>query len=631
MIAGRLRSGYSSGYVASRWRPVTGLKRTLPLLRPYSWVLFFMIVTTFVPVVMELIVPRALRSIIDQGIVPGHMAAIVNGSLLMLGAAVVGAVATLGQGYCRARLSQGLAYDSRNRLFGHIQTFSFANLDRMQTGQLMTRLSSDVDMVRMFFSAGVALLLRALLMIIGSVVLMALIDWRLTLIMAVLLPAAGLVIWAVIRRAQPLFVIVQERLAALNTLVQENLAGVQVVKAFVRERYEIGRFGQANDELMDQNIRVGRLMATAMPALSLLTNLGLVAAIWFGGGDTIGGRLSVGELVAFTNYLMIGMTPLMLLGNIMTMVSRAEASAGRVWEVLDTEPAVKAPHLPHSAPAAAGAVAFSGVSFHYDGPAASDRPPETVAAGDGRGGPGRLGGQNVLDDISFTVRPGRRVALLGATGSGKSSLVNLIPRFYDANRGRVSLDEVDVRQWEPDELRRHFGVVLQDTTLFSGTIRDNIAFGRPTAALEEVMAAARIAQAHDFISALPAGYDSQVEERGANLSGGQKQRLAIARALLVRPAVLILDDATSSVDLATEAKIQQALAESVAGSGEAGPTTFIVAQRISSVLNADLILVLDRGRIAAQGSHQELLAGSPIYREIYESQLGRDGQPEVGQ
>jgi ATP-binding cassette, subfamily B, multidrug efflux pump len=330
-----------------------------------------MLLTTVLPAGMELIVPRALRYVIDQGIAQGNMTAVVRGAVYMMITALVGAAATLGQGYCRAQLSQGLAYDTRNKLFAHIQTLSFANLDRMQTGQLMTRLSSDVDMVRMFFSAGVALLLRAVFMIVGSVALMALIDWQLTLIMVVLLPLAGIVIATVMRLAQPLFVVVQQKLGALNTIVQENLAGVQVVKAFVRERYEIGRFQRFNVDYMEQNIGVGRLMAVALPALTILTNLGIVAVVWFGGRDVINGRLSVGEFVAFTNYLMIGMAPLMLLGNILTMVSRADASAGRMWEVLDTKPVVvgRQPSAtavaPHTSPTLQGAVTFTNVSFDY--------------------------------------------------------------------------------------------------------------------------------------------------------------------------------------------------------------------------------------------------------------------------
>ncbi len=591
---------------------MNALRRIVPFIRPYRWVAFFMLITSMLPVAMELIVPRALRVVIDQGIEPGDMGAIVRGAAVMLGAALVGAAATMGQGYCRAQLSQGLAYDLRNRLFGHIQAFSFANLDQMQTGQLMTRLSSDVDLVRMFFSAGIALLLRALFMILGSLSLMLLIDWRLTLIMAVLLPLAGLVIWTVIRLAQPLFIIVQQRLGALNAIVQENLAGVQVVKAFVRERYEIGRFQRSNLDYRDQNIVVGRLMAFALPTLTLLTNLGIAAVVWFGGRDAISGRLTVGELVAFNSYLMIGMAPFMLLGNILTMVSWAETSAGRMWEILETEPAIKTAATPYATPELQGKVSFSGVTFHYDGsePAGQD-------------GQRRSGGADVLQGISVTVDPGQRVALLGATGSGKSTLVNLIPRFYDASQGQICVDGVDVRCWDPEALRKRIGVVLQQTTLFSGTVRENIAFGRPDASLDQVTHVAKLAQAHDFIMAMPEGYGSWVEERGANLSGGQKQRIAIARALLIGPAILILDDSTSAVDVETEARIRNAL-DQVAGRC----TTFVVAQRINSVLHADLILVLDRGRIAARGTHQELLAESPIYREIYRSQLGNDRRPK---
>jgi ATP-binding cassette subfamily B multidrug efflux pump len=364
---------------------------------------------------------------------------------------------------------------------------------------------------------------------------------------------------------------------------------------------------------MQENIKVGRLMAIALPVLTLLTDLGIVAVVWFGGRDVLGGRLTLGELVAFNSYLMIGMAPLMLLGNVLTMVSRAEASAGRIWEVLDTRPAVKVPADPHKATAIQGRVTFEGVRFRYDGQGNSPGE-ETMPAVD------HLGGRNVLDGITIQVEPGQRVALLGATGSGKSTLVHLIPRFYDANQGRIRIDGVDVRNWDLHALRKRIGVVLQQSVLFSGTIRENIAFGRPDASLDEVIAAAKAAQAHDFIVAMPQGYDSRVEERGANLSGGQKQRVAIARALLISPGILLLDDSTSAVDMETEAKIQAALDHLMAGR-----TTLMIAQRISSVLTADQILVLDRGQVSAQGTHQELLESSPIYREIYRSQMG-DGQ-----
>jgi ATP-binding cassette subfamily B multidrug efflux pump len=483
----------------------------------------------------------------------------------------------------------------------------------MQTGQLMTRLSSDVDLVRGFASHGLSLLLRALLMLCGSVVMMFVIDAGLALLTLVVLPLAGLLIWGLMALARPMFVIVQAKLSALNTAVQENLAGVEVVKAFVRERYETSRFQRHNDDYMQENIRVGRLMAVALPVLTLLTNLGIVAVVWFGGRAVIGGRLSLGELVAFNSYLMIGMAPVMMLGNLLTMVSRAEASAGRIWEVLDTRPTVEVAAAPHTAPTLRGQVTFEGVRFHYDGSGNGPQDDALIAAN-------HRGGRDVLDGITVHVEPGQRVALLGATGSGKSTLIHLIPRFYDTSQGHILIDGINVRDWQPDSLRKRIGVVLQQTTLFGGTIRENIAYGRPGASLDEVTAAAQAAQAHDFVMSMPQGYDSLVEERGANLSGGQKQRIAIARALLISPGILLLDDSTSAVDMETEAEIQAALDRLMAGR-----TTFVIAQRVSSVLTADQILVLDHGRIAAQGTHRELMESSPIYQEIYESQMG-DGQ-----
>lgn len=588
---------------------MNSLKRMLPFVQPYRWIVFWLVITVVLPVAMELLVPKALNYIIDAGIEMGDMTAIWRGAGIMLVTALTGAISTLGQGVCRALLAQGLAYDLRNTLFSHIQKFSFANLDKMQTGQLMTRLSSDVDLVRGFTSHSLSLLLRASLMLVGSVVMMFVIDAPLALITLTVLPLAGLLISGLMWLARPMFAIVQEKLSALNTTVQENLAGVQVVKAFVRERFEIGRFKNSNDDYMTENIKVGKLMAIALPLLTLLTNLGIVAVVWFGGRELIGNRLTLGELVAFNNYLMIGMAPLMLLGNILTMISRADASAERYLEVLDTQPAVEVIAGPHKSSQLQGEVTFEDVVFHYQG--SNHDPGEALSIDIHRGG------RNVLRGITFKASSGQRVALLGATGSGKSTLVSLIPRFYDVDSGQIQIDGINVRDWEPEALRKKIGVVLQQTTLFSGTIRENIAYGQPSVIIDKVIAAAQAAQAHDFIMAMLDGYDSFVEERGANLSGGQKQRIAIARALLISPRILILDDSTSAVDMETEAKIHNALDEQLADC-----TTFMIAQRISSVLTANQIIVLDHGQIAAQGTHHELLTSSPIYQEIYQSQMG---------
>jgi len=606
-----------------------GLGKVIRYMRPYSWMAVLGLITTILPVVMELVTPRMVQFVIDRGILAGDMTAVWQGSAVMLLAAIVGASTTIGQGIARAQISQGIAFDLRNDLFRHIQRFSFADLDRMQTGQLMTRVSSDVDIARMFLSAGLALLLRTLLMVIGSLVMMLILDWRLSLVMIAVLALSAAVLFWLMRVVGPLFAKVQEKLDKLNTLVQENLAGVRVVKAYVREGHEIERFNVQNVDYMEQNIKVGRLLALVMPSLLLLTNFGAVFAIWWGGIDVIGGRLTVGELVAFNNYLLIGMSPLLLLSNILSMVSRAEASAKRIVEVLETEPAIQAPREPVTDHTPVGEVTFDNVHFHYagslsnglngaDGAAATGSQGQSQAVGGDGPADGRVRavGEEVLHGIHLQARPGQKVALMGATGAGKSTLVNLIPRFYDAVDGAIRLDGVDVRDWEPTSLRKHIGVVLQQSTLFAGTVRDNIAYGRPDAPIEEVISAARAAQAHEFVMRMPEGYESMVEARGANLSGGQKQRIAIARALLTGPAVLILDDSTSSVDLDTELRLQQALQESLSET-----TTFVIAQRISSVVDADLILVLEDGKIAARGTHEELLASSEIYQEIYFSQF----------
>ncbi len=599
------------------------LWRAFSFMKPYGWYLFFGFVTTVLPVAMELSVPRLLQFMIDRGIYPRDLDMILLGAFWMFVAAMIGAVSTLGQGYCRAIVSQGLAFDIRHALFRHIQSLSFANLDQMQTGRLMTRVSSDVDVVRMFSSAGLALLLRVLLMIIGSMVMLLLTDWQLSLIMVAIAAISGFFIRYLMLQATRLFTVVQRQLGALNTLVQENLAGMQVVKAFVRARFEIDQFSESNDDYRERNIEVGVLMAIAMPILQILTNVGTVAVLWFGGVSVLGDRLTIGELIAFNNYLMIGMGPLLFLGNLLMMAARAEASAERIFEVFDTAPALKIASQPHRAQRIRGEVRFENVSFHYsrrvyppseEGGAWKGGKPSAFTRTNRANG---VSGEDVLHEISFSAAPGQQIALLGATGSGKSSLVNLIPRFYDVSGGSVLVDGLDVRQWDAKALRSRVGMVLQESILFSGSVRDNIAYGAPDATLEAVVAAAQAAQAHKFITGMPKGYDSPIEAGGANLSGGQKQRIAIARALLIRPGILVFDDSTSAVDMETEHRIQTAL-ETLA----ADATTFIIAQRITSVLRADKILVLDQGRIAERGTHQELLETGPIYREIYESQLG---------
>ena len=570
---------------------------------PYAWILFFGFWSTVLPVAMELSVPRLLQFMIDDGIRPRDMDMILLGAFWMFVAAMIGALSTLGQGYCRAVVSQGLAFDIRHALFRHIQSLFFANLDQIQTGQLMTRVSSDVDVVRMFSSAGLALLLRVLLMIIGSMVMLLLTDWQLSLIMFAVAAISGLFIRYLMLKATRLFTVVQQRLGALNTLVQENLAGIQVVKAFVRGPFEIDQFNVSNLEYRERNIEVGQLMAVAMPVLQVLTNVGTVAVLWFGGLSVLGDRLTIGELIAFNNYLMTGMGPLLFLGNLLMMSARAEASAERVMEVLDTEPTLKIAQNPHQAERIAGRVSFEDVSFHYSRRDASKT--------------NGVSGDDVLHGISFSAEAGQQIALLGATGAGKSTLVNLISRFYDVSGGSVKVDGVDVRDWDPAALRAGIGMVMQESILFSGSVRDNIAYGAPSATDDEVLDAAKAAQAHKFITQMPQGYDSRVEAGGANLSGGQKQRIAIARALLIQPGILVFDDSTSAVDMETEYRIQAALERLAAQT-----TSFIIAQRITSVTHADQILVLDKGRIAASGAHQQLLDTSEIYREIYESQLG---------
>jgi ATP-binding cassette subfamily B multidrug efflux pump len=443
------------------------------------------------------------------------------------------------------------------------------------------------------------------LLMVGSFILMINTSRDLALSMLPLLLVTSIIIVIFVMKMEPLFQSVQQKLDRLNTVLQENTAGARLVKAFVRADFEGQRFESANEAYTDHSVRVMQIMSSMSPVLTMCVNIGMVIVIWSGGMQSIRGDLTIGQIVAFTNYLLTTMGPLTMMTMLSNTWASGLASAKRVNEVLDTVPEVlDAPDAISLPETTRGRLVFENVSFHYKGNSA----------------------ESVLDNINLIVEPGQTVAILGSTGAGKSTLVNLVPRFYDVASGRILLDGVDIRQVKQDALLSQIGIVPQETVLFSGTVADNIRYGVPTASDEEVVAAAKAAQAHEFIVELSKGYDTHIEERGTNLSGGQKQRIAIARALLTKPKILILDDSTSSVDVETETKIQDALESSRASTGITTQmrqhTTLVVAQRISTVLNADKIVVIDNGRIAAEGTHQELMQSSPIYQEIYESQLG---------
>ena len=515
---------------------------------------------------------------------------------LILVLAVVRGLFAFAQSYMSEKAGQSVAFDFRNDLFAKIQRLSFSYHDRNRTGQLMIRATDDVEKVRIFIGQGLLLAVQAIVLLTGALIMLLLTNVQLTLVVLPILPIAMVMFMIFGAITQPLFVKVQQKLSALNTILQENLAGIKVVKAFATERKEQQRFDDAAVILMNQQIHVARIFSFLFPVIFLIANLGQAAVLYFGGVQIIEGTLTIGEWQKFSLYLVFVFFPLGQLGFIISQMSQASASANRVFEILDAHNEVTDKPGAVPLPPIQGEVAFEAVTFRYFG---STEP--------------------VLNGVSFRAEPGETVAILGATGSGKSSVINLIPRFYDVTGGRILVDGRDVRDVTIESLRRQIGIVLQETNLFTGTIRDNIAFGRPDATDAEITAAAQAAAAHDFIMSFPEGYATPVGERGATLSGGQKQRIAIARALLLDPRILILDDSTSAVDVQTEVLIQHALDALMHGR-----TSFVIAQRISTVLNADKIIVLDKGQVAAHGRHADLIESSAIYAEIYRSQLVDD-------
>ena len=548
---------------------------------------------------LGLAVPWILKEVLDYGLAQRHLRFLYMAGGILVAVTMVRGLVAYGQSYLGAALAQHLAYRLRNLLYEQIQRLSFAYHDRTPTGELMSRATSDVEAVRLFFQFGWTTGFSVTLTGLGTIIAMAWLDWRLAGLTLVSVPFFLAVILGIGRLLRPLQLRVQETTAALTVVLQESLAGIRVVKAFARERQQAQAFAEAATALSQVHIAVAAKEALNFPLLTLLLALALAVTLYIGGRQVMAGAMSLGTLVAATGYLAQLAQPLRRLSWLTGMTSLCQAGAERLFEILDAVPDVHDAPQARPLPHLEGRVEFQHVSFRYSA------------------------GVPVLHDISFSAAPGQIIALLGSTGSGKSTIAQLIPRFYDVTSGCITMDGIDIRTCQLAALRRHIGIVMQDTFLFATTIGDNIAYGRDDLDLDTIMAAATAARAHDFIMQFPDGYNTWVGERGVTLSGGQRQRLAMARAFARNPRLLILDDATSSVDMETEFLIQQALAELMAGR-----TTFVIAQRLRTLKQADTILVLEDGRIVQRGTHDELVAQPGLYRRIYDLQL-RD-QEEFG-
>ena len=581
---------------------MTHLRKLLRFARPYWQRSLLALVLLTLLVIADLSIPRLIQSLIDHGILKHDRGVVLRTSALMLGLSFLSVFIAVGNNNLSVTVGESVGRDLRDAIFVKIQSFSYGNLDRQNTGQLMVRLTSDTSAIQRLLQVSLRIGTRAPLLMLGSLVLMISTSPALALTMLPLLAVTTAVIVFFLVRMEPMFRLVQQRLDRLNTVLQENVAGIRLVKAFVRARHENARFERSNEAYTEESVNVMQFASFMSPVLTMCVNGGIVIVIWAGGLQAAHSGLSTGQVVAFINYLLTTMAPLLMMTILSNVWAGGLASAKRIDEVLDVAPDVR-----DSAGAktlnvvGAPRIELEHVTFSY------------------RGNPADA----VLKDVSFVAEPGQTVAILGATGAGKSTLVKLVPRFYDVTAGRVLLDGKDIRTLTQDSLLAHIGIVPQDSVLFSGTVKDNIRYGKPSASDAAVVRAAKAAQADEFVSKLAQGYESRVEQRGQNFSGGQRQRLAIARALLPEPPILILDDSTSAVDVETETRIQRALA-----ADHPQQTRIVVAQRISTVLTADKILVLDEGRIVAEGRHAELMKTSTVYREIYASQLGTGVTPE---
>lgn len=569
------------------------LKKLFSHVRGYERYMLLAPILVIIEVVCELALPKIMGSIVDDGIGTGNTMYIFQMGAAMVALSLICMLCGVLSAKYAATAGQGFGANLRQSMFEHIQDFSFADIDRFSSASLITRITNDVNNLQMTVVMGLRIITRAPVQLVAALAVAIFISPQLALVLAVVIPVMMLAIFLIMKVCLKLFDLLQRKIDALNGTVQENLVAIRVVKAFVRAAHEKEKFKKSNDDLTNTAIKVAMRIVLIQPVMMLSLNVAVVAVLWNGGNLYMTGALSVGDLASFLTYIMQILMSVMMLAMSLLQLSRAQASGRRIMEVLEAESAIEGGKRT-DLPSPTGRVEFKNVAFKYQA-----------------GGTG----DDVLTDIDLNIRPGSFVAVVGGTGTGKSSLVNLIPRFYDVTEGQVLVDGVDVREYPLEELRSRIGMVLQNNVLFSGTIRENLLWGDQNATEEEMIQAAKDAQAYDFIMALPDRFDTRMDQGGVNVSGGQKQRLCIARAMLRKPSILILDDSTSAVDSATEAKIRASFRENLKGT-----TVIIIAQRISSVRYADEIVVLDDGTIAAVGTHDELMAASPIYKEIYDSQ-----------
>jgi ABC-type multidrug transport system fused ATPase/permease subunit len=568
------------------------LLRLLTFVRGYWWLLLLAFICMMGSTAFVLIIPQLISRSVDTVLSGGA-----TGNLIRLATAVVAAgalrgLSAFGNSYLSEVVSQRTAYDIRNALYDKLQRLSFAFHDQAQTGELMSRGTADVEAIRMFFGRGLLGLLQIVILFIAISIILVRLNCPLALLTMGFLAAVGWRAVVVARVLRPIWLTIQELMAKLGTVLEENLTGVRTVRSFAHEQEESRKFSTQAEALYHRHMIATRKRAYNISLMVFLVTIPIALILWYGGREVIRGNLTLGGLTQFVFYLTMMSMPVRRLGFITNIVTRTVSGGQRILEILDTESAVKERPGAIELDGVKAAVSFENVTFSYDSAAP------------------------VLREVSFSVQPGELVALVGSLGSGKSTIAHLIPRFYDVSGGRITIDGVDVRDVTLDSLRRIIGIVQQDTFLFSATIRDNIAYGAVHADMEQVVAAAKAAQLHDFIASLPQGYETWVGERGVTLSGGQKQRLAIARTLLINPRILIMDDSTSSVDAGTEHLIRRALSELIKGR-----TTFIITHRLPIIKNADLILVLENGEVAERGTHSELMSRNGLYRHIYESQL----------